>query len=131
MILSDTTIIVAYWRKPSAAQRHIFSSCPVAFCGITRAELYVGAKTEQEIANYAAELSLLNEIPLDNSIWGEVGRNLRTLRLRGITVPFTDAVIATVALENDLEVWTYDAHFKLIQTVILGLRIFQEPVVNP
>ena len=35
-----------------------------------------------------------------------------------------DAMIATVAIENDLELWTRDAHFVQIQGVLTQLRLF-------
>ncbi len=131
MILADTGAIIACWRRPSPAHKHILNNFPVAFCGITRAELYVGARSELEIEAFSNDLSLLNEIPIDNAIWEVVGRNLQLLRTKGFTVPFTDVVISSVALQHDFEIWTYDAHFKMIQTVIPKLRLFQEPVINP
>lgn len=64
-------------------------------------------------------------IPQD--LWAALGRNLSALRAHGITVPFPDALIATVAIENDLELWTRDAHFSLIQGVLPQLKLFAEP----
>jgi len=49
------------------------------------------------------------------------------LGAKGISVPFPDALIATVALEDDLELWQHDPHFLAIQKVIPNLKIFQEP----
>jgi predicted nucleic acid-binding protein len=55
------------------------------------------------------------------------GQNLSALAARGVTVPFPDALIATVAIDNDLEVWHHDVHFTLMHTVLPQLRLFKEP----
>jgi predicted nucleic acid-binding protein len=56
-----------------------------------------------------------------------VGDNLAALRRGGITVPFPDTVIATVGIENDVEVWTRDPHFPAMQSVLPQLKLLQEP----
>src|SRR5436853_394603 len=48
-------------------------------------------------------------------------------RAGGVTIPFVDAVIATVAIVNDVELWTRDAHFTLVQSVLPALKLFAEP----
>ena len=46
---------------------------------------------------------------------------------KGITVPFPDALIATLGIENDIEVWARDPHFPMMQKVLPQLQLFQEP----
>ena len=64
---------------------------------------------------------------ISDVLWDALGRNLFTLRRSGITVPFTDALITTVEIENDLELWTHDTHFAMIQIALPRLRLFVEP----
>ncbi len=59
--------------------------------------------------------------------WANLGRNLAQLGAKGITVPFADALIATVAIDNDLELWNYDRHFADMQKLLPALKLFQEP----
>ena len=66
-------------------------------------------------------------MPLPDSIWDDVGDNLAHLRTHGVTVPFADGVLATLAIANDLELWTRDPHFTLIQKWLPALQLFQEP----
>ena len=42
-------------------------------------------------------------------------------------MPFPDAVIATLGIENDIEVWARDPHFPTMQTILTRLKLFQEP----
>jgi len=55
---------------------------------------------------------------------GFARKNLCQLRGKGITVPFQDALLATLAMQNDLAVWTYDKHFKLIAEEFPLLHLF-------
>ena len=36
-------------------------------------------------------------------------------------------VLATVAISNDIELWTRDTHFPMIQKVLPALKLFVEP----
>ena len=39
-------------------------------------------------------------------------------------MPFSDAMIATLAIKYDIPVWTGDKHFALIKNVLTDLRLF-------
>lgn len=124
MILVDTNIIVDFWRKPTAALRKVFLEETVAICGITKAELMHGARSEKDLLTISEALSDFEYIPLDESIWDEVGKLLYRLRKSGITVPFQDIVLCALALKYNLLLWTNDKHFALIKMEIEYLRLF-------
>ncbi len=42
-----------------------------------------------------------------------------------VVVPFADAILAALAIELGVEIWTRDNHFRLIVEV-LPLRLFDE-----
>jgi len=42
-----------------------------------------------------------------------------------VTIPFQDAMIATLAIKFNLEVWTLDKHFTKISQVLQELIIFK------
>ena len=98
-----------------------------AICGATLAEIYAGARSPQDFSKYDAALSIFGHVAIPKKIWPRLGRNLALLGAKGISVPFPDALIATVALEDDLELWQHDRHFPEIQKVIPALRLFQKP----
>jgi predicted nucleic acid-binding protein len=60
-------------------------------------------------------------------LWDLVGDTLATLNARGLTVPFADAVVATLGIEHDIEVWARDAHFSAMQKILPQLKLFPEP----
>ncbi len=106
MIVSDTGVLIRYWRKPSPTQTWVFDSCSAGICGITRVELYAGAKSELEMERFSIQLSSLEEIPVEPMHWELLGGNLRKLRMKGFKFPISDVLIATLALQHDFEVWT-------------------------
>ena len=53
-----------------------------------------------------AMLDAFDQVNPAESDWQCLGENLYHLRTNGITVPFTDALIATLAVQHGLFVWT-------------------------
>lgn len=75
----------------------------------------------------AKALDCLVQLPIDEEAWDDLGHNLRVLRARGLTVPFPDALIATVAVRTNLPLWTYDTHFNTIRSALPALKLFEGP----
>jgi predicted nucleic acid-binding protein len=127
VILVDSCVIFDHTRgtDPRLAER--FKTLPIGVCGVVRAEVLHGARNP---ANRVSLLALLNrfaQVPTPENSWDAVGDNLAVLRLHGATLPFADAVLATVAIVGGHELWTRDAHFPLIQQWLPALKLFQEP----
>ncbi len=127
MILVDTSVLIDYARRWDAKLAALVPLLPLVVCGVVRAELLAGAR---DLRHRAQLLMLLNSflpMPIPDSIWDTVGDNLNALRTSGVTIPFADAIIATVAIVNDIELWARDAHFTLVQRVLPALKLFAEP----
>lgn len=127
MILVDSSVIIDYQRTADRKLDTLFRSLPVAICGITRAELRYGARNLADRGNLIVLLNTFQQVAMADAMWDVVGDHLAALRTSGVTVPFPDVVIATVAIENDIELWTRDTQFQLIQTVLPALKLFVEP----
>jgi predicted nucleic acid-binding protein len=127
MILTDSSVVIDFLRTGDAKLRQIVVAQQAAVCGITRAEVLHGTRDAAHRAKLMAALGLFGQVPIPDALWDEVGDNLAALRAAGVTVPFPDVVIATVAMAHDLELWAHDNQFALIQHVLPRLRLFQEP----
>jgi predicted nucleic acid-binding protein len=57
--------------------------------------------------------------------WRRAGELAGDVRRSGFTLPLTDVQIAVMALENEAELWSRDAHFAQIGTLVSGLLRFQ------
>src|SRR5262249_54578378 len=99
----------------------------VVLCGITRAEVLHGARDSAHRQNLLTLLGTFGQISIPDSLWDSVGDNLAALRAGGVTVPFQDAVLAAVALANDIELWARDQDFTQLPPTLPPLHMFQEP----
>lgn len=122
-LLPDSNIFIDYWQNENEDFQHIFESEDIIVCGVVRAELLHGAISERHLRSMTVMLDAFDEADLDTSGWQMLGENLYKLRTHGISVPFADAVIATIAITKEIAVWTRDNHFKLMQSVLDGLEI--------
>ena len=127
MILTDTSVVIDFLRTGDPKMRQVFVTFDAAVCGVTRAEVLHGTRDPADFQRLVAALNAFQQVPLPESLWDIAGQNLAGLRAAGVSVPFGDAVIATVSLENNLELWTRDTQFGMIQKVLPQLRLFQEP----
>jgi len=128
MILVDTNIVIAAIRSADPSKLiDLLQLHGGAVCGVVRAELLHGARSPAERQKAMAMLGTLGTVLTPEAIWDDVGDNLSALRGQGVTVPFPDAVIATLAISNGIALWTRDGHFAIIQRALPSLKLFQEP----
>lgn len=127
MTLVETSVAIDFMRSGDAKMASLLKVISACLCGITRTELLQGAKSVADRQRLMTFLNTYATIDIDNATWDMTGDLNALLRQRGITVPFQDAVIAGVAIANGIELWTRDRHFKLIQSVVPQLKLFQEP----
>jgi predicted nucleic acid-binding protein len=127
MILVDSNVLIAAIRTGDPKITALLRAHNAAACGVVRAELLHGVRSAADRRNTLALLGTLGHVPTPDAVWDAVGDNLYALRTNGVTVPFPDAILANLALVNDLELWTRDAHFALIQRVLPALKLFVEP----
>ena len=124
MILADTNVFIDFWNNPSPELKKAFEQEEIAICGVIKAELLHGAVSDKDFANISTMLEAFDEISFDEDDWQLLGRNLYKLRKSGLTVPFSDAIIATIAVKENLPIWTSDKHFALMSNVLDGLKFY-------
>jgi predicted nucleic acid-binding protein len=128
MILVDASVIFDHTRNRDPRLASLFSTIPVAVCGVTRTEVLHGARNPSDRATLVALLNRFGQIPTPEATWDLAGDNLCTLRMNGLTIPLADVLLAGVAIVHDIELWTRDAHFTMIQQHLPALKLFQEPL---
>ena len=125
MILADTNVFIDFWNKPTEELSDVFEKEDIVICGVVRAELLHGAVSDKDFANITMMLEAFDEKSLSTEDWQLLGSNLYKLRKNGLTVPFSDAIIATLAMKYNIPVWTGDRHFALIQNILTDLKLYQ------
>jgi predicted nucleic acid-binding protein len=81
--------------------------------GIIKLELLGGTKTEKEFQRLKMRLDALEECQTDTSLWERAYDLAFQLRRKGVTIPYTDILIAACALSRDAIILHVDAHFDL------------------
>lgn len=128
MILIDTSVLVTYLRAPSLAVREVLASVDCVICGVTRAEILHGARTPEDAKNLSQAMDAFAHVPIHSDTWDHVGHHLAALRAAGLPMPFQDVLLAAVAIDHGAALWSYDAHFKTMQSVLTKLNLFEGPV---
>jgi predicted nucleic acid-binding protein len=125
MILADTSVIIDFWRNPDIEKQEIFERNEIATCYVIRAELIHGARSEKEKKKIEDALNELNLLPINDEVWEYLGEILYKLKKKGITVPFQDALIASVSIKHNCQLWSRDDHFSKMGEILNELNLFQ------
>ena len=126
MVLADSNVMIEYFRSRNSELAKKIDTMDIALCGPVRAEIIHGARTEQEINNYLEAFNTFEKPINDDYDWEGAGFILQTMRSNGLQIPFADAVIAFIAMKYDIQLWTRDTHFNLIQGYYPELKLYEE-----
>lgn len=126
MILVDTSVVIQYLRRTDPTLAGRIAARPVAICGVTIAEVLAGGRSPADIARFTAILAGFLQVSVPLDVWPDVCENLATLYGSGLSIPFADVTIATVAIAHGVELWARDRHFPWIAAHLPGLRLFAE-----
>lgn len=84
-------------------------------CGPVKAELLQGAKGSKEKEQLQLIFEVVPSLQTTEEDWIATGEILQSLRSKGITLPLTDALIASIAKRHQLPVLTLDQHFSHLE----------------
>jgi predicted nucleic acid-binding protein len=119
LFLIDTSAWILALRKdflPAAKKRvdELLRENIVITTGIIKLELLGGTKNLQEFQRLKNRLDALFDIKMNDEIWETAYGLAFDLRRNGITVPYTDILIAACAQNAKATVLHTDSHFKVI-----------------
>ena len=117
--LVDTSAWILALRKdfvPAVKERidHLLKENAIITTGMVKLEILGGTKTETDFQRLKGRLDALDSVDLDTSLWEKSYDLAFKLRRKGITVPYTDILIAACALKIGSTVVHADAHFDLM-----------------
>ena len=120
-VLVDTSIWIEYFNKPHSnagkSLENLLKKGRVFVTGIILTELLQGAKIKKEFESILESMLALPFLETTLSTWIQSGRISFVLRKKGITIPITDLVIASLSLENNCKIFTLDLHFNRIPNI--------------
>jgi hypothetical protein len=96
----------------------------VATCGVVRAEVARGLRSEKMLDVFREAWDVMLYVPTDNKLWSEVESTIWWLdRSIGGSLPLADIVIACCARRIGAVVLTLDKHFQRIPGIVAVDRI--------
>lgn len=126
MTLLDASLLIDFLRAKALPLFAQMQSAGGAVCGITRAEILSGARGPADRTKLVTILGGFQQVAIPDPMWGEVGDVQARLRASGLTIPLADAVLTTVALALDIEIWARDIHYQAAQQIFPSLKLYQE-----
>ena len=127
MVLVDTSVWIEGHRlqgDPSVklALRGLLDAFEATLCGPAELEFLGGARREER-ERLRAWCSIVPYLRNDQRLWRKAADHYADLRQHGLTIPWNDALIATLALDADCRVYAVDKHFTAMAP-LLGLRLY-------
>jgi hypothetical protein len=128
MVLVDTSAWIELHRRdgnPAVkfAVRGLLDEFEATLCGPVEME-YLGGARPAERERLQAWCNILPYVRNDQKLWRKAAANFALLKQKGVTAPWNDVLIATIALEADCRVYAVDKHFAAMAP-ILSLRLYE------
>ena len=127
MVIIDTSAWVGFFRRDGdprvkLAVKGLLDAFEGALCGPVVMEFLGGARAGER-EKIDACFSLMPYVGSDQKLWKQAAGNFAKLRSAGFTVPWNDILIATIAIEKQLQVYAHDKHFPQMAET-LGVHLY-------
>lgn len=99
--------------KVKVSLESLLDEYEAAFCGPIKLEV-LGALKKERRKPMSFFFEVIPYVPMPDALWESAKSLSWKLRDAGLTVPWNDILIATIAIENDCRVYTLDQHFEEI-----------------
>jgi len=84
----------------------------VLITGIIKLELLGGTRTREEFSRLKSRLDALPYVPMEEPLLWDLAYEMAfDLRRKGVTIPYTDILIASAAIKEDIILLHADVHF--------------------
>jgi len=119
LVLIDTSAwIFALRKKPLLSLKdrvdHLLEKDIVFTFGMIRLEILGSTKTKGEFDRLKNRLEALNGIPADTELWERASELAFDLKRKGLTIPYTDILVASAAIRSKAILLHADLHFDII-----------------
>lgn len=115
--LVDATVYIDWMRagrNPIRILGHWLQSGGLAGCGIVRAEVLRGMRSDSARQEMESLFSFIPDVPMTEDAWTEVADLAWELDRAGHVLPLTDVAIAICARRAHAAIVTRDKHFQSI-----------------
>lgn len=125
-MVNDASLLIDVLRVKDFQLLARMKSVDGTVCGVTRTEILSGARNEADRARLTTFLNGFLQLSLSEVVWDEVGCVQSILLANGKILPLADAVLITLGLSLDAEVWARDTHYQMAVHIFPALKLYQE-----
>lgn len=122
-VVVDTSVWVRFFNAPHSEEKarvdKLLTDNRVVMVGAILSELLQGSRSRKDYNQIKDKMTAFPYVETSKNTWVQIGETSFRLRKQGITIPLTDILIATLAKENNCEIYTVDPHFERIPEVKL------------
>jgi predicted nucleic acid-binding protein len=127
MVIIDTSAWVEFFRRNGdlrvkLAVKGLLDTFEGALCGPVEMEFLGGARPE-EMETIRGWFGLIPYVRNKQEIWQLAAENYAKLKAAGLTIPWNDILIASIALDKNIRVYAHDKHFQAMSDK-LGIRLY-------
>jgi len=127
MVLVDTRAWIEFFRRDGdpavkLAMKALIEELEATLSGPVEMEFFGGARPHER-RRIQRRFDILPYLTNDQKIWREAATHYATLRGKGVTVPWNDVLVATLALRHKCRAYAVDEHFEVMKKH-LGLRLY-------
>lgn len=128
MVIVDTSAWIEFFRRDGdpgvkLAMKALVEELEATLCGPVEMEFLGGARPHER-GRIQSRFDILPYLNNDQKLWREAATTYAKLRGAGATLPWNDVLIATLALQQDLRLYSVDPHFELMSRY-LKLRLYR------
>lgn len=117
-VLVDTSVWIAFFRNadPGVSERlsGLLRKGVPAYTGLIETELRRGAKSPVELQVLRDLFRSISYVPMEEAYFTGAGDMGRTLLQKGVSVGTIDLLLAHIAIQNGIALYSLDRHFTSI-----------------
>ena len=119
LVIVDTSEWIKYFRALGSPEgqevRRLLEAGEVTMVGVVYAELLRGARSREQFTTLQEQLTALPFVEVSKETWTTTGHILNALERSGNPIALPDALIAALALETEMRVFSRDEHFQRVE----------------
>jgi len=121
-VLVDTCIWIYFFKNTTSTAKTLHGLIEkdmVYTAGIILFEIFQGVKSEKGKTVLEEVFKSIPYLEMTSRTWLNAAELSRDLKKKGVTLPPSDILMAQLAIENSLEIFTVDDHFKRVPGIAL------------
>ncbi|MFP4203444.1 MAG: PIN domain-containing protein [Opitutales bacterium] len=119
MVIVDTSAWIEFFRRDGdpavkLAMKALIEELEATLCGPVEME-FLGGAHPRERPRIQSRFDILPYQSNDQKLWREAASQYAILRGEGVTVPWNDVLVATIALRQGCRIYAVDRHFEAME----------------